>query len=170
MEVEDRVDKVKSLFFSGRIQEVLKSIFSFLLSLVIGINGFITIVFSCFLVFRHGEWLADLSFVELVYFIWLAYCFYKVKTLAKDHQYNFIFAYCHLFFVTGRVMTVTTLAYIAWFKWGAENGFKENFFASNLFEISLMLVVGVGCGLSVVLNKKFEEVEQDEAHETGDKI
>lgn len=170
MEANEKVDKVKSLFFLGRIQEVLKSIFSLLLFLVIGITGFITIVFCCFLVFRHGEWLADLSFVELVFFIWLAYCFYDVKTLAKDHQYNLFFAYCHLFFVTGWVMIVTTLAYIAWFKWGAENGYKESFFASNLFEISLMLVVGIGCGLSVVLSKEFEEVEQDETHEAGDKI
>ncbi len=135
----------------------LKSIYNFLSSLLMGCVG-LAIFAACIIsVFRHGGWLADISILEWLLFFWLIYCFDAIKKLAIEQKRSVFLFRWRLFTVTGWTMFWTTLAYAAWFKWGSETGLQKTFFASNLFEISLLLVVGGGMGFGVLASIELED-------------
>lgn len=147
---------------------VLGAIYDFLSSLIAGSVGIVTFVICMFIVFRHGGGLADVSFVELGFFIWLWFCFNAVNELAKEQgRSSFLFTW-QLFALTGWLMLWSSLAYAAWFQWGADFGLKENFFASSLFEVTLLLVVGIGAGLGVLVNVEFDENKPEEVEKSGE--
>lgn len=149
---------------------VLGAIYDFLSSLIAGSLGIVTFAICIFTVFRHGSGLADVSFLELGFFIWLLYCFNAAKELAQEQQRSVFLFTWRLFALTGWLMFWSCLAYAAWFKWGADYGLQDNFFASSLFEVSLLLVVGIGAGLGVLVSVKTNNDEQPKAEEAGEAI
>jgi hypothetical protein len=154
--------------FDDKGRGVLKSIYDFLSSLIAGSIGIVTFVACIFTTFRHGGGLADISIIELGLFIWVIYCFSELKNLALEQKRSILLFYWRLFALTGWMMFWTCLTYKAWFKWGADAGYYESFLASNLFEISLLLVVGIGSGLGVLTNLDFDEEKQTNAEENGE--
>ena len=136
---------------------IFRSIYDFISSLVMGLVGLIVFGVCLFTVFRHGSGIAEVSIIEIGLFIWLFYCVNVSKDLAVNQKRSvFVFRW-RLFALTGWVTLWASLAYAAWFKWGADYGFQESFLASNLFEVSLMLVVGIGSGLGVLTSVEFEK-------------
>jgi len=170
VQVEDKIGSLKQLFFWSRVREVLKSIFDFLLSLVVGLVGIVTFVACFIIIFRHGVGLAEISFLELGLFIWLFFCFYSAISLAKEQERSVILTLWRLFVITGWLMVWSCLAYAAWFKWGAASGYKVTFFASNLFEVSVLLVVGIGSWLGSLPKVELDEDKQNETNDTGDLV
>lgn len=146
---------------------IFRSIYDFLSSLLMGCFGLI-VFFVCWkIVFRHGNFLADVSILEWLVFFWLIYCFIKAKELAVDHGENTFLYRWRLFAMTGWLAFWSSLAYLVWFKWGSDNGFQKIFFASNIFEYSLLIVVCLGSGLGYLVNVEFEN-EPNMMQETKD--
>ncbi|MEY8239606.1 MAG: hypothetical protein RPT25_04620 [Cycloclasticus sp.] len=134
-----------------------KSIYDFLSSLLMGCIGLVTFAVCVTSIFRHGGWLADVSILEWILFFWLIYCFGAIKDLAIEQKRSVFLFRWRLFSLTGWTMFWTALGYAAWFKWGSEAGLQKSFLASNLFEISLLFVVGFGMGLGVFASTELED-------------
>lgn len=167
MQEEAKVETKPLVSSEEKERGVLGAIYDFLSSLIAGSVGIVTFAICIFTVFRHGGGLADVSFVELGFFIWLLYCFNAAKDLAQEQgRSHFLFTW-QLFALTGWLMFWSSLAYAAWFKWGADFGLKENFFASSLFEVSLLLVVGIGAGLGVLVNVELDKSKKEEVKKEG---
>lgn len=167
MEVKEKAGSKNQDDLENEKRSIFKLIYDFLSSLIAGSVGIITFVICIFTVFRHGGGLAEVSFLELGFFIWILYCFNAAKNFAQEQQRSVFLFTWRLFALTGWLMFWSSLAYAAWFKWGSDFGFKENFFASSLFELSLLLVVGIGAGLGVLVNVEFDENEQEETSTVG---
>lgn len=138
------------------------TLYRFLSSLIMGVAGLIVFCVCMFTVFRHGGWLADVSILEWLLFFWLAYCLYAVKELALEQKRSVFLFRWRLFALIGWTMFWTALGYAAWFKWGSEAGLQKSFLASNLFELSLLLVVGGGMGFGLLASLEFEDIATKE--------
>jgi hypothetical protein len=147
----------------------LKSLYDFLSSLIMGGAGIIVFVGCMFTVFRHGDWLADISILEWLLFFWLIYCFYAVKELALEQKRSVFLFRWRLFSLTGWTMFWTLLGYAGWFRWGSDTGFQDTFYASNLFEFSLLFVVGLGMGLGLLVSIELEDEDKVVQGETEGK-
>jgi hypothetical protein len=167
MEVKEKAGSKNQDDLENRKRSIFKLIYEFLSSLIAGSLGIITFVICIFIVFRHGGGLAEVSFLELGFFMWVLYCFNAAKNLAQEQQRSVFLYTWRLFALSGWLLFWSSLACAAWFKCGSDFGFKENFFASSLFELSLLLVVGIGAGLGVLVNVEFDENEQEETSTVG---
>lgn len=167
MEVKEKAGSKNQDDLENGKRSIFKLIYEFLSSLIAGSLGIITFVICIFTVFRHGGGLAEVSFLELGFFMWVLYCFNAAKNLAQEQQRSVFLFTWRLFALSGWLLFWSSLAYAAWFKWGSDFGLKENFFASSLFELSLLLVVGIGVGLGVLVNVEFDENEQKETSTVG---
>lgn len=140
-----------------------QAIYDFLSSLLMGTVGLVVFGVCLFTVFRHGDWLADVSILEWLLFFWVSYCFHTAKELAvKQVRSVFLFRW-RLFALTGWMTFWTGAGYAAWFKWGSDDGFNQTFYASNLFEMTLLVVVAFGFGLGLLLSLDVES--KDDATE-----
>jgi hypothetical protein len=168
VQTEEKIENTIMVNIKTKVQSILKSIHETLLPFIAKGVGVITLTLCLFIVFRHGSGLADVSFVELGFFIWLLYCFNAAKDLAQEQQRSIYIFFWEGLKLTGWLMIWSFLAYVVWFKWGSEFGFKANFFASNLFEVTLLLVVGIGAGLGVLVNVELDENKQEEVEKLGE--
>ncbi len=129
---------------------ILKSIQNFLISLAMGVIGLASFV-VCFLVaFRHGAGFAEISILELFLFFWASYCFKEVKVKAMAQGKNVFFAIWDVFVITGGLTLLSCLIAGGWFRWGSDNGFEQEFLASNTFEHLLMAILFIGCFLGLI--------------------
>lgn len=147
---------------------IFRSIYDFLSSLVMGLVGLIVFGVCLFTVFRHGDWLADVSILEWLLFFWLSYCFNAIKELAVEQTRSVFLFRWRLFAYTGWTMFWTLVGYAAWFKWGSDDGFDQTFFASNLFEMTLLVVVAFGFGLGVLLSLELENQKKEQEQAQGE--
>ena len=136
---------------------ILKSIYDFLISLVMGCVGLAAFAVCWMTVFRHGAGFSEISLLEFALFIWVLYCFALAKDQAKAQEKNAFLSRWQLLSMTGWTSFWCTLVFLGWFRWGAEHGFQKVFFATNTFEFSLIIVVALGCGLGVLNGVNFEE-------------
>jgi len=141
----------------SEVRGFLSSAYDFLTSLLMGCIGLVVFAVCIFTVFRNGAWLADISFVEWLLSFWILYCFYAIKTLAVEQNRSVFLFRWRLFAFTGWTSFWVAVAYSAWFKLGSDSGWEVTFLASNLFEVSLLLVVGLGMGLGLLVSVDKED-------------
>tara|TARA_B100001063_G_C16507224_1_gene424969 strand:- start:38 stop:544 length:507 start_codon:yes stop_codon:yes gene_type:complete len=127
---------------------------------VLGVFGFIIFLTSIVLIFRHGNGLADLSFLELGWFFWIYFCLSRIKrtvSLLSKIGIKTIFKIFYTIgligFWVGVVMIILSLQNLIFS--------NASFLASNTVELGSLFVVFMGFGF--VAFKKESYLEKSEA-------
>lgn len=119
---------------------------------VLGVIGLLIFIASIALVFRHGNGLADLSFLELGWFLWLYFCLSRIKVAVGIFSKRGMKTVFKVFYTIGLigfwvavVMLILSLQNLIFS--------KASFLASNTIELGALFVVFMGFGL-VALKKE----------------
>lgn len=120
-------------------------------SLFMAFMGLVALSICLFTVFRHGGWLAEISILEFLWFFWLLYCLHRLRKLAVEEDRSVFLYIWRIFKLMGNILFFALAIFIIVLFITNASKATELFFASNSFEILLLLIVAIASGLVVVM-------------------